>query len=57
MNTNGNLFIALLHSREPVGGPLLVVAHCASAARSWLQTVAEARAYAARVPRPGASCF
>ena len=23
---NGNIFIALLHSREPVGGPLLVVA-------------------------------
>ena len=28
MNMNGNIFIALLHSREPVGGPLLVVAHC-----------------------------
>ena len=27
MNMNGNIFIALLHSREPVGGPLLVVAH------------------------------
>jgi hypothetical protein len=26
MNMNGNIFIALLHSREPVGGPLLVVA-------------------------------
>jgi hypothetical protein len=26
MNMNGNIFIALLHSRVPVGGPLLVVA-------------------------------
>jgi hypothetical protein len=30
MNMNGNIFIALLHSREPVGGPLLVVAQGAS---------------------------
>jgi hypothetical protein len=26
MNMNSNIFIAHLHSREPVGGPLLVVA-------------------------------
>jgi hypothetical protein len=32
MNMPGNIFIAPLHSREPVGGPLLVVAHCDSPA-------------------------
>jgi hypothetical protein len=32
MNMNGNIFIALLHSREPVGGPLLVVAQRSSGA-------------------------
>ena len=34
MNMNGNIFIALLHSREPVGGPLLVVAQSASLSAS-----------------------
>ena len=33
MNRNGNIFTPLLHPREPVDGPLLVIAQTTSAGR------------------------
>jgi hypothetical protein len=57
MNMNGNIFIALLHSHEPAGAPLLVVAPSASPLLVLPTPVAEARAYAEGAPGPSASCF